>query len=178
MAVMVQHCYDKRISSASGKTISVVDGRSAFNHSSQMLGTQQLLAALEAGGVAQADMARVLRLPSSRISEMYAGKRQIKLDEAKRLVEAFGLEGASAAPPINEQTARLLVLHVANRLQVRLSPEDDLVQDLARDFQAFSKFARAHLPSPSPEATSGFLEGRSSEWPQQPPARPTQRRTR
>jgi transcriptional regulator with XRE-family HTH domain len=128
-----------------------------------MLGTNQLLEALQERGVSQAEMARVLRLPSPRISEMYAGKRQIKLDEAKRLVDAFGLDDVQAAPPINEQTARLLVLHVANRLRLPLSPDDDRVQELALDFQAFSKFARAHLPAPSPDATSGFLEGRRSD---------------
>ena len=159
----MQRCYDKRMIAARAKTISVVDGYRDFRHASAMLGTQQLLATLEARGVSQAEMARVLRLPSSRISEMYAGKRQIKLDEAKRLVETFGLDDAAEVPPINEQTARLLVLHVANRLRAHLPPEDDRVQELASDLQAFSRFARAHLPAPSVEAASGFLEGRLSE---------------
>jgi transcriptional regulator with XRE-family HTH domain len=150
------------------KTISVVDGYQAFRHASAMLGTQQLLAALEARGISQAEMARVLGLPSSRISEMYAGKRQIKLDEAKRLVDAFGLDDSSPVPSINEQTARLLILHVANQLRVPMRPEDDRLQELALDFQAFSRFARAHLPAPSPEATLGFLEGRKSDREPQP----------
>ena len=162
----MRHCYDKRINSASGKTISVVDAFAAFNHSSKMLSARQLLDLLDARGIPQADMARALKLPSSRISEMYAGKRQLKLDEGKRLVEAFGVdEQVQSVPPISEQTARLLILHVANTLGQPLSPEDDKVQELALDFQAFSKFARAHLPAPSPEATSGFLYARRENWP-------------
>jgi hypothetical protein len=86
------------MTAATPKTICVVDGFAAFRHATAMLGTQQLLATLEARGVSQAEMARVLNLPSSRISEMYAGKRQIKLDEAKRLVEAFDLDDANPMP--------------------------------------------------------------------------------
>lgn len=126
-----------------------------------MFGTDELLHALESRGVAQAEMARVLGLPSSRISEMYARKRQVKLDEAKKLVDAFGLEDAPSVPPINEQIARLLILHVANRLNAPCS--DTVLQELALDFQAFSRFARAHLPAPSPESTLGFLAGRYSD---------------
>ncbi|MEO9131808.1 MAG: hypothetical protein ABI240_11435, partial [Sphingomonas sp.] len=35
---------------------------------------------------------------SSRIAEIFAGKRQVTIDEMKTMVEHFGLEGASAAP--------------------------------------------------------------------------------
>lgn len=133
----------------------------------RVITSSTLVDMLKARGVTQAAVARVLRIDPSQISQMYSGKRQIKLDEAKKLIEAFGLDESQAAPPINEQTARLLVLHVANRLRVPLPPEDNRVRELALDFQAFSKFARAHLPAPSPDAASGFLEAlRSDRAPQ------------
>jgi hypothetical protein len=153
--------YDNRISIARAKTINVVDARSVTLHGMGVFGTDELLGAIEARGISQVEMARVLRLPSSRISEMYAGKRQVKLDEAKKLVEAFGLDDQPSTPPISEQTARILILHVANRLAAAVT--DELLQELALDFQAFSRFARAHLPAPSPEATLGFLAGRQSD---------------
>jgi transcriptional regulator with XRE-family HTH domain len=135
-----------------------------------MLGTDQLLGALESRGISQSEIARVLGLPPSRVSEMFGRKRQIKLDEGKKLVEAFGLDEADPVPPISEQTARLLILHVANRLRAPLPLPEPLLQELALDFQAFSRFARAHLPAPSPEATEGFLAGRRSDR-ELPPAR-------
>jgi hypothetical protein len=101
---------------------------------------------------------------------MFGRKRQIKLDEGKKLVEAFGLDEADPVPPISEQTARLLIVHVANRLRAPLPLPEPLLQELALDFQAFSRFARAHLPAPSPEATEGFLAGRRSDR-ELPPAR-------
>jgi transcriptional regulator with XRE-family HTH domain len=159
----MQHLYDNRIGRASPKTISVADGNSSLVYNPRMLGTEQLLRALENRGISQAEMARVLGLPSSRISEMYAGRRQVKLDEAKRLVEAFDLDDTEPVPPISEQTARLLILHVANQLRVPTPLPDDVLRELALDFQAFSRFARAHLPAPSLEATTGFLAGRRSD---------------
>jgi transcriptional regulator with XRE-family HTH domain len=155
--------YDNRMLNAIGKTINVADGNAASLYEWRMLNTAQLLAALESRGISQAEMARVLGLPSSRISEMYAGKRQVKLDEAKKLVEAFDLGDTEPVPPISEQIARLLILHVANQLRVPMPLPDALVQELALDFQAFSRFARAHLPAPSPESTAGFLAGRRSD---------------
>jgi transcriptional regulator with XRE-family HTH domain len=125
----------------------------------RVIDSDTLLRKLLDAGITQAKIARVLRVDPSQISQLYKGKRQIKLDEAKKLVEEFDLDGADAAPPINEQTARLLILHMANRLGSPLLPTDDLVQELALDFQAFSKFARSHLPALSPEATTAFLAG-------------------
>lgn len=128
-----------------------------------MLSARQLLDTLALRGVTQAEMARALNLPGPRISEMYAGKRQIRLDEGKRLVEAFGIDEAPAVPPLSEATARLLILYVANQLGLPITQDDPQVSELTLDFQAFSRFARAHLPAPSPEATTGFLAGRSSD---------------
>ena len=148
---------------ASPKTnyVNVIDD--AAWYSPFMFSARQLLDTLASRGVTQAEMARALNLPGPRISEMYAGKRQIKLDEGKKLVEAFGIDEAPAVPPISEASARLLILHVANQLGLPLMQDDPKVSELTLDFQAFSRFARDHLPAPSPEATTGFLAGRTSD---------------
>ena len=67
-----------------------------------MLGSSDLLAELERlkarGLTTNAKLSRLLALPSSRIAEIFAGKRQVTIDEMKIMVEHFGLEGAGAAP--------------------------------------------------------------------------------
>lgn len=67
-----------------------------------MLGSSDLLAELERlkaqGLTTNAKLSRLLALPSSRIAEIFAGKRQVTIDEMKTVVEHFGLEGAGVAP--------------------------------------------------------------------------------
>jgi predicted XRE-type DNA-binding protein len=45
-----------------------------------------------------ADLARLLQIPTSRVAEIFSGKRAIKIDEMKVIVERFGLESATARP--------------------------------------------------------------------------------
>ena len=67
-----------------------------------MLGSSALLTELERlkaqGLTTNAKLSRLLALPSSRIAEIFAGKRQVTIDEMKAVVEHFGLEGAAFAP--------------------------------------------------------------------------------
>lgn len=159
---MVTLC-DNHTANASPNVISPIASDCDTLHSCSVIGSAELLAALKARNITQTAISRVLNVDPSQISQLYKGARQLKLDEAKRLVEAFDLDESSATPPISEQTARLLILHVADTFGIRLAASDSRVQELALDFQAFSKFARAHLPAPSPDATSGFLYGRRSD---------------
>jgi phage repressor protein C with HTH and peptisase S24 domain len=91
--------YDKRSVSASGATILVADKLSARRHPYGVLSSDDLLAKLRklraAGETTNAAIQRLLGLPSSRVSEIFAGTRRIQADEAKVLIEHFGLsEGA------------------------------------------------------------------------------------
>jgi hypothetical protein len=63
-----------------------------------VLGQTEILEALRDHGITSADIGRALELPSSRIAEMYAGKRLLKLSEAVKLVAEFELETRSAKP--------------------------------------------------------------------------------
>jgi hypothetical protein len=94
--------YDKRSGFANGITMFGADGERNAVHKVRMLGSKELLATLgrlrDEGRTSNADIARLLDLPTSRIAEIFAGSRRVTIDEMKVLVEHFGLEAASLAP--------------------------------------------------------------------------------
>jgi hypothetical protein len=120
-----------------------------------MLDTQQLLARLKERQIRNVDIARVLKLPDSRIPEIRDGRRALKLDEGAKLVRAFGLEQEAEAQPLPLSVLRLAVRHVARRAG---APMDDAVlNDLAEDLRAFSLFAADPTIRQSVEAAEGFF---------------------
>ena len=68
----------------------------------RMLSHDELISELERlkeqGETTNAQLSKILNLPSSRIAELFAGKRRISVDEMKVVVERFGLENARPAP--------------------------------------------------------------------------------
>jgi hypothetical protein len=102
---MLDH-YDKRSAYAIATTILVADKNGAHRHFPHVLSSDDLLAELrrlrDEGETSNAAIQRLLNLPSSRVSEIFAGNRRIKADEAKVLVEHFGLVAAAGkqAPPL------------------------------------------------------------------------------
>lgn len=80
-----------------------------------MLGHDELLTEMrrlrDAGETSNAEIGRLLGLPSSRIAEIFAteGKtRRISLDEAKVLVDHFGLETPRQSAPSADALRQLL----------------------------------------------------------------------
>lgn len=74
-----------------------------------MIGHDELLnwlrAERDAGRVKNADLQKLLGQPSSRIAEIFGPKgRRITLDEAKVIVEHYGLEAPGATVQLNEGT--------------------------------------------------------------------------
>jgi hypothetical protein len=113
-----------------------------------VLNKGELLAALEAKGITNAEIGRVLNLPSSRVSEIMRatpGKdttlkpRELSYDEGVKLARAFLPESAQQAPPLAIGILRLIVLHIARALDCRV-PEEQLAE-LAEDLRAFSEYA-------------------------------------
>src|SRR4051812_18772864 len=102
--------YDKRSTGASPATMSVADSAFRGRHVPRMLGSADLLAALRRlkseEKTTNADLARLLSLPSSRIAEIFEGKRAVKIDEMKTIVEHFELEeipvGRNPPAPAND----------------------------------------------------------------------------
>lgn len=63
----------------------------------------QLLLLKEQGKTSNAELARLIGLPSSRIAEVFSGKRRVTVDEAKVLIDHFGIGetfSASALEPL------------------------------------------------------------------------------
>ncbi|QZP07797.1 helix-turn-helix domain-containing protein [Caenibius sp. WL] len=81
-------------------------------HYAGMLDSKGLITALESLKAAKkttnADIARLLNLPTSRVAECFSGKRRITIDEMKVLVEHFGLEATSLVTPNAETLEPIL----------------------------------------------------------------------
>ena len=123
-----------------------------------MLDNEQLLARLEEVGVRNVDIEKVLGLPSSRVSEIRTGKRRVQLDEAAKLVKAFGLEiPAGQISPLSLSVARLIVRHVA--FELGASPSDHDVEELAADLRAFGRFVSDPQVRDSVQAAEAFFQG-------------------
>lgn len=129
-----------------------------------MLNTDQLLEQLKANNVRNVDIARVLELPDSRVPEIRDKRRALKLDEAVRLVEAFGLESNQTPPQPPAAIFRLVVRHVAVRLGVPLS--DQMLADLAEDIRAFSSFVADPKVRRSVEMAEGFFHALQTRRPE------------
>lgn len=78
-------------------------------HYSRVLDSKSLLAELrrlkDEGATTNAELGRLLKLPSSRIADIFDGSRRITIDEMKTIVEHFGIEGP---PPSAEMLEPLL----------------------------------------------------------------------
>src|SRR4051812_29568333 len=107
--------YDKRSSCASPATNCVADRPLTPRHVPAMLGSTDLLAALRRlrsdGKTTNADVGRLLSLPSPRVAEIFDGSRAVKIDEMKVLVEHFNLEGPRPPAAANDdEVAEVLSL--------------------------------------------------------------------
>lgn len=91
-------CYEKRNADASGITHCVIDASGSPSHDLAVLTKRELLARVEDRAASRAEIARVLSIAPARVTEMYADKRDLSFDEARRLISHYGLEGEASAP--------------------------------------------------------------------------------
>jgi hypothetical protein len=174
-SAVMQPSYGKRKSIASPFTKRAIDFSKALRNESRVLNSAQLLARLTDRGVKNVQIARALAIPESRVTEMRSGKRRIKLDEAAKLVDAFELETEGGEiTPLTTPIARLLVLHLADSLDVDI-PEPKL-SELAADFRVFSTFVSNPRVRDSVDAAGAFLQGvrLRKQVPAEPGASPRQ----
>jgi hypothetical protein len=120
-----------------------------------MLDTDELLGRLESRGVRNIDIARALGLPDSRVPEIRRKERALKLDEAVKLVRAFGLESDRTPDPPPTPILRLAVRYVAGELGVH--PSEEQVEELAQDVRAFAEFVADPKVRRSVDAAEGFF---------------------
>lgn len=104
--------YDKRSINASGTTNIVADRWPGARHLLRVLSSTELLQALRAlrddGKATNADLQRLLGLPSSRVSEIFAGKRKIQADEAAKIIDRYQLDDrplGTAPTPAGDDTS-------------------------------------------------------------------------
>lgn len=128
-----------------------------------MLTTQELLARLRDKRVKNADIARALNVTPSRVTEMYDGRRALKLDEAVRLVTAFELEQAPspAGSLLPAPIARLAVEHIARELRAPLQRNQRKLDDLAEDLRAFAEFVTDPKVRESIDLATAFFQAMS-----------------
>lgn len=89
--------YDNRnIKASSYSTKCVVDGSAHFAHPLGVLTVDQFLAEIRRRAPSDAAVGRALGLPSSRIAELFSGKRRLQYEEARTLAEAFQLDGTNS----------------------------------------------------------------------------------
>lgn len=154
--------YDVRSNPSTTITNRGLSDRYDCVHTIVVLNKTQLLAALRAKGVKNAQIQEVLDLPSSRVSEIFRAStgsdlkpRDLTYDEGVKLAQAFLPELAQLAdvPPL--QMLRLAVLHLARRLGVQL--REPQLDGLARDLRAFLRYAASPTARGSLEAAESFF---------------------
>ena len=127
-----------------------------FGVSCDMLSTQELLTILAGRRIKSPELAACLGLVPGAGDRILAGTRRLKLDEAKKLIDTFGLEPVSPVGSLSLDIARVLILHAARTLRVKLNPNDAQIEELVRDFRSVTTDP---LLSENAEAAENFLRG-------------------
>lgn len=143
-------------------------------HRRVMMTTAEILDALEAKGVRNSDIARALNIGPSRVTEIKAGARNLKHEEAVKLVETFDLEPASSqqVAPLPASIMRLIALHIATALKVPEPPDSPVMQELVADLAAFSRFVADPQVRESITAAESFFQAMRLRRPAPEPAGP------
>lgn len=111
---------------------------------------QTFLAAVLGVARTQAAIGRVLGLPSSRVTEIYSGERQLKLVEAVKLAEEFGIP--LHGPMISAETL-LPILKVCLRSPPKGGWTDQALQRLSEEIEYGLGLLRVSAPQqPSQDA--------------------------
>ncbi len=149
--------YVERRADVNSATIYVVDALRGYCMAQTVLDTDEIIARLASRGVKNVEIARALSLPDSRVPEIKHKTRALKLEEAVKLVRAFGLEQDAEVVPLPPPILRLVVQYIANSLGVPQERTQAKLEDLAEDLRAFSEFAADPKVRRSLDAAEGFF---------------------
>jgi phage repressor protein C with HTH and peptisase S24 domain len=103
----MQADYDKRNVASRGITNSVIDDFRKPGHRTAMLSKPSLLALVDDAAKSRAEIARVLGVAPSRITELYKGERDLSFEEGRKLMERYELEGLAPRVPTTLDDPRL-----------------------------------------------------------------------
>lgn len=145
-------------------------------HHGPMDTSEMILSALKARNVTHERIAAVLGVATKNATRLFnpdpkTGKpRKLSYDEGMALINAFGLQDDAddGIEPMSLPVARLAVQYVAQQLGVKIDPDDERVEDLALDIQAYSEFAASSQIGENPDRAEGWLDGRRSRTPARP----------
>jgi hypothetical protein len=164
VTVAMQHHYDKRSTLASETTKSVAESRSALLHDLGMITHADLLqwlhARRDAGELANSDLQTLLKLPSSRITEIFNGKRQIKLDEAKAIVDHYDLEAGPRVAQIPSEALAIVLEELLRQTEGRrpsASTLRPLAEGLSRGLQLLADNPAIHANMDAVKAVAQAL---------------------
>lgn len=135
----------------------VIDAKNYSPQPCGVLDSKQLLDRLQAQGVKNADIARALKIDPARVTEMRKGQRRLLLDEAVKLVAAFGLEPDGQVEPLHPAIPRLIARHIARSLGLDKDSNDPRMLELVADLQAFSRFVADPQVRASLDAAENFF---------------------
>ena len=112
------------------------DAPAALRHGPRVLSSADLLAEMrrlrDAGRTTNAELARLLGLPSARIAEIFDEKRRVTIDEMKLIVEHFEL----GAPPSPTPLPSASIDKAPDRAPTRDASEGETVAIVALDLSA------------------------------------------
>lgn len=129
---------------------------------------RQLVALKEAGKLRNRDIEKLLKLPSSRVSEIFRGDRRINADEAAILVAHYKLDNAGPPTADTDRELEAILLPLAD-----LAGLDDARADLMiRVFRASLSVLRAASVSDErlPEQARLLVQGLWQSLPRQEPS--------
>lgn len=146
-------------------------------HAVGMIGHTELLnwlhAERDAERLTNADLQKLLELPSSRVADIFSGKRKVSLNEAKAIVEHYKLEEAAPITvPARIPTAAITIvleelLQSAGNAQIAATSVRPLAEGLQRGLELLARNPSIHanpdalravaqaVAFPSREATPG-----------------------
>jgi transcriptional regulator with XRE-family HTH domain len=136
---------------------SVIYGIGSLRQPKRVLTTGELIARLDEKRVKNADIARALNVSPSRVTDIKKGERRLQLDEAAKLVVAFGLESPPSPErvvPLSARVTRLLVEYVALELGCDPETNQGRIDELTKDVRAFA----AHVADPQVRDSEALAE--------------------
>lgn len=164
--------YDSRTYDASRDATFFVSRAKSQCYPTPVDSADEILAELKRRNVTHAQIAAALGVATTNATKLYnpaskTGKpRRMTYDEGAMLIKAFALD-AEGEPlrlaPLSLPVARLVVLYVASQLHMAEPVDDHIVEETARDVQAFSEFATQPHLRESESHVDGFFQGLRSQ---------------
>jgi hypothetical protein len=120
----------------------------------------------EAGQTTNAEIGRIIGVPSSRVADIFATDRKprkITIDEAKTLVERLGINEETPQAPVDAETVRALLQAILDLTPPSGMDQGTILRALSATLASGFELLGCTLPvPPTPEAMQVALRGVAS----------------